>query len=784
MRETPTNGSTDERSERVPEWRSITELPQAALRLHADGRIVEANAAAVALTGYEATELLNQLVTCLFGSETDVELARKVQSSCERQQIFADELVCYKRSGAAFWNDLVVVPDASDHDQASMLALLRDVTARRTAAKALGVDISHDRMIMDRIQAAIVVHSASTEILYANALATDMLGVTYDSVLGTAHTDPRWKFVGPDGQPLAHSEYPVVKTLVTKTAQHGLVVGALRVNDQSPRWAICNSYPVMDESGTICEVVVSFTDITELKATQHALQKSEERLRLALQGSNDAPWDWDLDTNELYYSPRWWEMIGYGPDELPNDAFLWTRLLHPDDNPSVPAQLEAWFASDVQTYEVEARLQHKSGHYVSMLSRGFILRDAAGKARRISGTNADITERRALEERLHQSQKMQAIGQLAGGVAHDFNNLLAVIVGNLELLRNAEPRGSDAGECLNDALAAAQRGAELTRSLLTYSRQQPVETKIVDVAQLVSNLGLVLRRIIPASIRIDVHAPQPPMRIRIDAGLLENALLNLCINARDAMPGGGTLSLSVERLRLTDPARCQELELEPGAYVRVNVKDTGTGMTAEIVRRSVEPFFTTKPVGSGTGLGLSLVYAFVQQSGGALHIDSALAEGAHVQLYLPAGDVVTDDQMAAPPETQNVKGAHPELVLVVEDDASVRRLCVRSLTTLGYRTLQAATGPEALRVLEASPDVDLVLTDIVMPDGMSGKQLADEIARRWPEVCLVYMSGYTAHMLDEVDDSPSRQLLTKPFTIAQLGTALRSALNERNADTE
>jgi PAS domain S-box-containing protein len=744
------------------------------------GVVVDCNAAFLETMEIGTDRRAGRRFSEFFGSETDRETLARVNAAIAQGGMFIGELVCYTSSGSPFWSDLTLIPVTREStDNAVTLALLRDVTARRTAASALVATKSTDRMLLDRIQAGVVVHSANTDVLYANAKANELLGISHEAVLGAVNSDPRWSFVREDGTDMPVEEYPVAHCLATGSAVRNLVVGVKRFNDSKLLWLLGDAYPVKNAAGDVSEVVVSFTDVTELKQAERALGKSEERLRYVLQGSKDGWWDWDIESDALYYSPSWWAMLGYAMEELPVDSRTWSRLLHPDDKAQALTKLQGWLDSDVNSFEFEFRLQHKESHYVRVLCRGFVLRDADGNPLRVSGANTDITERHALEERLQQSQKMEAIGQLAGGVAHDFNNLLAVIVGNLELIDEAAPGSEDARIGLADAMSAAQRGADLTHRLLAFSRRQPMQATAVEPGRLVESLSSVLRRIIAESISVHVDvAPELPA-IRIDGSLLENALLNLAINARDAMPDGGALRISASVVSSAHASWSDEMELVPGQYVWMSVSDSGTGMTPDVQRRAMEPFFTTKPAGSGTGLGLSMVYAFVKQSGGGIRIESQVGHGTTIHVYLPvASGAETHVKRGAELSPKELRG-RGEVVLVVEDDASVRRLCVRALSSLGYTPIPASDGREALSVLERTPDVAVLLTDMVMPNGMSGKQLADTVRERRSDVRVLYMSGYTANMLNvETLDAP--RLLSKPFTTAELGQSLRDVLRVRS----
>ncbi len=735
---------------------------QPTVRIGHERQLFDATAAFEQLTGFSAAELRRLTFEQLLGPDREPAVSGRLHAALEFFELFSGEVLCRRKDAGLFWNDLVLVPmPATETTPRHLLALFRDVTARKVVRAVPGVR-ADERPVLDAIEAGIVVHKASTEIIYANAKASEMLGITRDALRGALNTDPRWRFFSADLQPLPMSDFPTVRALTTRQVVRELTIGIARPNDGKVQWGLCNAHPILDEAGNVTEVVVSFSDITDLKQTELALQKSEERLRLVLEGSTDAPWDWDMVTDQRYYSPRWWQMLGYEVNELPSDDGLWSRLSHPDDRERAGLQLAEWLAGTASRYEMEFRLRSKAGPYVTLLSRGFITRDANGKAVRLSGTNTDITERRALEEKLRQSQKMEAVGQLAGGVAHDFNNLLSIIMGNLEVLKQYLDGSSDAREAFEDALGASQRGAELTRRLLSFSRQQPLAVRVVDVGAVLQSLSDVLRRLISETIHVDVSLGDEVPPVSVDPALLENALLNLAINARDAMPGGGALTLSAER--------------GAAGGARLSVRDTGVGMTPEVQERALEPFFTTKPTGKGTGLGLSMVYGFVTQSGGSLRIQSAPGQGTTVVLEFPPAAGSPVDPPAARSTSPQMTKRRDEVVLVVEDEPSVQRLCVRGLRRLGFETVSASDGPEALKRLAEAPRIDLLLTDVVMPGGLSGLEVAATAQRMRPNLKVLFMSGYLPSSFEPETRARIEPLLSKPFSASLLEQLVRAAL--------
>lgn len=390
----------------------------------------------------------------------------------------------------------------------------------------------------------------------------------------------------------------------------------------------------------------------------------------------------------------------------------------------------------------------------------------------------DITQRKAAEEQLRQAQKMEALGQLTGGIAHDFNNLLAIILGNLELLDEQLFNDPSSQDLVHRAFSAVQRGATLIRRLLAFSRQQPLQAQSTDLNKLIADMIDLLRLTLGETIQVQATLARDLWPVRVDATQLENAVLNLAVNARDAMPQGGRFSIATANLAFEeDYYIAPSPSVHPGQYVLLAVNDTGTGMAPEVIEHAFEPFFTTKRVGKGSGLGLSMVYGLVKQSGGHVVIDSEIGKGTTIKIYLPRA------QQAAVYMTE-IKAAEPlqqgkaETILVVEDDPAVRQLAVNMLRSLGYLTLEAGSARSALKILAEKPQVVLLFTDVVLPDGMNGIELAREAWRRRPDLEVLFTSGYSEHGQDQdglLEDDIN--MLAKPYRKAELADKLRTMLS-------
>ncbi|WP_213878693.1 ATP-binding protein [Pseudomonas sp. dw_358] len=387
--------------------------------------------------------------------------------------------------------------------------------------------------------------------------------------------------------------------------------------------------------------------------------------------------------------------------------------------------------------------------------------------------SAEVQARSMAEEQLRQSQKLEAIGGLTGGVAHDFNNVLQVITGNLHLLARQDPDNQALQRRVNSAMAAVDRGAKLSAQLLAFARRQPLSPAVYSVRRLQDSLGELLPRALGETIQLNVSLPEPSWSIHVDRNQLENAVLNLALNARDAMQGEGILRLSGHNVQL-DEAFCRGKELAAGSYVRLSVSDNGSGMSPEVLEHAFEPFFTTKPDGHGTGLGLSMVFGFVKQSGGHIEVVSEVDAGTTVHLYFPRSELPeTQEQQALP---QAASGAN-ERVLVVEDDSGVRLTAVELLQQAGYNVLVAANGDEALALLEREPRVDLIFTDVVMPGQVKSADLALWARRQTPPVAVLFTSGHTRDIISHNHQLASdTHLLSKPYAPQALSAMVRKVL--------
>lgn len=386
----------------------------------------------------------------------------------------------------------------------------------------------------------------------------------------------------------------------------------------------------------------------------------------------------------------------------------------------------------------------------------------------------DVTESKAREAQLRQLQRMDAIGRLTGGVAHDFNNLLAIIHGNSELLQDRMEQGSECAEMVSEVIGASARGAELIRRLLAFARMQHLEPEAVDLNARLPNVIGLLHRVLGENVAIRSRPTEGLWLANVDSTQVDDALVNLAINARDAMPEGGTLTIETSNVQLDEDYAAHHVEVRPGDYVMLAVSDTGTGMTQEVIDRAFEPFFTTKEEGQGTGLGLSQIFGWVKQSGGHVKLYSELGHGTTIKLYLPRAETEAAAEQVVH-ELTTPKG--DETILVVEDNDNVRKTVLRQLHGLGYRTVEADSGARAVELAAGGLDFDLLLTDVIMPGGMTGYQLADELRAERPGLKVLFTSGYTELAASSGSAARSDPLLSKPYRKQDLGRAVRTVLD-------
>ena len=640
-------------------------------------------------------------------------------------------------------------------------------------------------------------------------------------------------------------------------------------------------------------------------ATETALRESDERFQFALRGSSDGIWDWNLVTNDVFFSSRWKSMLGYQDAELADDVSTWARLLHPEDAPRAQEAVRQYLANEIDKYEIEFRMAHKEGGYRNVLARAHLVLDAQQRPLRLVGTHVDITERiqaeaalrqseemlrrtqaiahvvgwtfdiaggkftmcreamrrmgwetpsgelcdfnsaihpedlprvrtawvaacdgapyemeyrlvidretvwvysrattdldrdgkpvtivgvtqdvtarRKLEEQFQHATKMDAIGQLAGGIAHDFNNLMTVVNSSAELLLDDLPAGS-MREVVTDIRAAGERAAALTHQLLAFSRKQILQARSVDLNATVSQLERMLARLIGEDIAVVTLLAPDLSRIKVDPGQIEQVILNLVVNARDAMPTLGRLTIATRNVKVGPGLHSGADGVSPGDYVELSVEDNGIGVPDDLKEKIFEPFFTTKGVGKGTGLGLATVYGIIKQSGGHISVTSAVGVGSTFTVLLPSasetvlGGVGARPSLGAPGRT--FRGT--ETILLVEDEHAVRRVVRTTLERSGYRVLEANAGAEAVELArEHAGEIDMLLVDVVMP-GMSGRQVADIVCKATPGLRVIFMSGYTddAIVRNGVLEAKDH-FLAKPFAPTSLITKVRSVLDAR-----
>jgi two-component system cell cycle sensor histidine kinase/response regulator CckA len=743
-----------------------------------DGRWLEANRALCRLTGYSEDELRAihfQTITHPDDLHADLEhvgrLVRGEAASYEMEKRYI------RKDGAAVWvlltGSLVRGPDGQP---LHFIAQVQDIAQRRAAEdelrraeRALRESEERFRQLAENIGAVFWLHEAATgRTLYVSPAFERIWGLPADDLYRdpgvwarSLHPDDRTADAVQDAEQPYEHEYRIVRP------------------DGSVRWIRDRGFPIRDPQGRVYRTAGIAEDVTERREAQEALVRREAHFRSLIENAQDLIMIVDGQCVIGYHSPSVERLLGFSHAELSGRNGL--ELVHPDDLPGVLETFADLVLRPGGTALHEYRAATRDGGWKLLETRGTnLLHDPV-----VSGIvlNAqDVTDRRQAEEglrlseeQLRQSQKMEAVGRLAGGVAHDFNNLLTAIQGNVEMLMLEVPQAGAIRDDLLEIKRAATRAASLTRQLLAFSRKQMLAPKVLDVNAAVREMERMLGRVIGEDVQLVTVLSADSAAVLADPGQLEQVILNLAVNARDAMPRGGTLRIETREVQLTETeAQRYPYRVDPGAYVRLSVCDTGVGMPSDVLGRVFEPFFTTKEPGKGTGLGLSTVYGIVKQSGGYVWAESEEGRGSTFRVYLPR---VNAEPERAEPRPEPVAERGGGVVLLVEDEEGVRSLSRRVLERRGYTVLAARNAAEARQMFAANGNrVDLLLTDVVMPHE-SGRELAEALLPLQPDLRVVFMSGYTDDALIRHGVLEDRfRLLEKPFAPEGLARIVREAL--------
>jgi len=647
---------------------------------------------------------------------------------------------------------------------------IRDVTEQRLARERLRFQAD----LLDAVGQAIIATDLDGKITYWGGGAEDVFGWSASEVLGrdivdvTPAKETEERFRG------------VMDRIRSGEAWRGEF--EVRRKDGSTFPALVTNRPLHDADGRLEGIVGITTDITELKAAEASRQRSEERFRALIENSRDLVAILDPDGTIVYESPAVRRVLGYGGPEREGAHAFEDSIMHPEDRDEARRVVEEVTAEEGATRRVRFRVRDADGEYrtVEGTLTNLCHVDAVGG---VVMNGRDVTEREKLEERLFRTQRLEAVGRLAGGIAHDFNNIMTSIQGFTAAVLDEIPADDAHREDLAEVLRQARRASDLTGQLLAFSRRQMLVPRVLDVRTTIEQMERMLGRLIGEDIRLSVRTPAEALHVRVDPAQLEQVVVNLVVNARDAMPDGGELFIEAGAVEL-DAERAAARELDAGPYVRLVVEDTGRGMTDETLEHAFEPFFTTKPSGKGTGLGLATVFGVVKQSGGDVRAVSEPGEGARFTILLPR-EYVDESEVAVAEADAEVVGPAPlprarsgESVLVAEDDDAVRDLIERILRGQGYSVRVAEDGEAALELVDHGAEPDLLLTDMVMP-GIGGGELARRIHEERPGMPVVFMTGYTEdEILRRGISDEEERFVSKPFTREGLLNAVRSALDE------
>jgi PAS domain S-box-containing protein len=641
------------------------------------------------------------------------------------------------------------------------------------------------RTTLNSIGDAVIATDMAGRVVRMNPVAERLTGWTAQVAVDRPLTEVFKIIDARSRQPIAAPVEEVLRTdKVVGLANHTVLIA----RDGTEYQIADSAAPIRAKGDAVTGVVLVFRDVTEEYRVRRQLAESEARMKLALQGAELGTWDWNVTSGHVAFDERWAAMLGCQRDELEPHLSTWEDRLHPEDRPHVDAALQAHLDGETAVYEAEYRMRHDAGHWIWVLDKGRVIeRDAQGQPARMCGTHLDVSarkraedEHRELEAQLRQSQRLESIGLLAGGVAHDFNNILTAIFGNTELamdeLQSHLPGARGVLEGMHEIEKSVERAATLTRQLLAFGRRQVLHPQVLDLNTILRELSKMLRRLVPEQIALRLIYDPRLGAVRADPGQLEQVIVNLVVNARDAMPDGGELVVETGHVTLDEAGAAAIANADPGPYTVLRVTDTGIGMDDATRERVFEPFFTTKPVGAGTGLGLSTVYGIVQQAGGCISLESTPGSGTTFRIYIPI--VVDAAAPRAPDESLQPPPGGTETILVCEDDTAVREFTAQVLKVAGYKVLVAADATEALsRADQHDRVLHLLVTDVVMP-GMNGRDLADALTARRPDLQVLFVSGYASNVIaDQGVIEHNVNFLEKPYRRSDLLRRIRAILD-------
>lgn len=735
-----------------------------------DGRFIRVNQKLCEMLGYSRGELLSrtfQEITHPGDLPQNVfHYRRALRREIDRYTL---EKRYLRKDGQTLWVNLTVaLVRGSDGEGRYFISVIEDITQRRQAEDALRISEQRYHALVEAMAEGVVLQTADGVIQSCNPAAERILGLPAEQILGRASKDPRWRTIHEDGTPWPGEAHPSMTTIATGETQDNVVIGVHRP-DGALRWLSVSTRPLhLERRDRPDAVVVTFADITERRRAEQELRAATQNYLHLIEHAPDAIVV-HREGRFLFTNPAALRLHGMQRAEqlIGRSAF---DFIAPEFHEFVRERVRRVRDSGQQSPLMELSILRADGQRVVV--------EATSVPTRFDGEDAvlttlrDVTERKQLEQQLRQAQKMEAIGRLAGGVAHDFNNMLTVILGQVEALSERGAAPSELSAQLSPIRAAAQRGADLVARLLTFARKGSPRLRALQLNDLVTGLDGMLRRLLGEGIELHTELSPELHSVRADPAMLEQVIVNLVINARDAMPAGGALTILTRNLSPADSAADAS---ERGPRVELAVRDMGVGMDSFVVARIFEPFFTTKGEHRGTGLGLATCHGIIRQFGGVIAVESQPGAGSTFRIRLPACDErpVPAALPAARPSRQGT-----EAILLVEDEPLIREVACGALRALGYTVLEAGSGPEALSALsERAAPVDLLVTDVVMPK-MNGPELAASVRRQFPGVKVLYLTGYAPDMLSQMLAAEAAdRVLEKPFTMSRLSEVIREALD-------